>query len=63
MEEKVKERNEEALLMRETLNKLEVDNKILERERIKLRQRNNKLKQRKGVDKNFLLCKNCGKDY
>ena len=63
MEEKVKERNEEALLMRETLNKLEVDNKILERERIKLRQRNNKLKQRKGVDKNFLLWKNCGKDY
>ena len=63
MEEKVKERNEEALLMRETLNKLEVDNKILERERIKLRQRTNKLKQRKGVDKNFLLCKNCGKDY
>jgi len=44
MEEKVKERNEEVLAMRETINKLETDNKILERERIKLRQRNNKLK-------------------
>ena len=63
MEEKVKERNEEVLAMRETINKLETDNKILERERIKLRQRNNKLKQRKGVDRNFLLCKNCGRDY
>ena len=44
MEEKVKERNEKVLAMRETINKLETDNKILERERIKLRQRNNKLK-------------------
>jgi BTK motif len=63
METEVKSRNEEAILMRETILKLETENKILERERIKLKQRNNKLKARRGVDKNFLLCKNCGKDY
>lgn len=44
MESQVQQRNEEALQMRDSITKLEADNKILERERIKLKQRNNKLK-------------------
>ena len=44
LEETVKERNEETLVMRESLNRLESENKILDKERIKLRQRYNKLK-------------------
>ena len=49
--------------MRDYITKLETENKALDRERIKLKQRCNKLKQRRGMDKNFILCKNCGKDY
>jgi cell division protein FtsB len=49
--------------MRDLITKLESENKALDRERIKLKQRCNKLKQRRGMDKNFILCKNCGKDY
>ncbi len=63
MEAQVNLRNEEAIQMRDTILKLESENKILERERIKLRQRCNKLKARRGIDRNFLLCKNCGKEY
>lgn len=48
--------------MRETINRLETENNILEREGKKLKLRVNKLRLRK-EDKNSLMCKNCGKDF
>lgn len=62
METQLRERNQEVLTMRETINRLETENNILERETKKLKLRVSKLRLRK-EDKNSLMCKNCGKDF